>query len=104
MTEDYLRRRGARFTRRNFFQDRFTRDELADVLRAAGLTPRDVLSRRSRAYREQGLSERELDDDQLLDMMVSEPTLLRRPIVVTERGTVVGIDKAGLDALLENEH
>ncbi len=67
------------YERRDYFRDRFTRDELAGVLASAGLTPRDVLSKRARAYKEL-VGDRELTDDQLLDLMIEEPTLLRRRI------------------------
>ncbi|MDI3340794.1 MAG: ArsC/Spx/MgsR family protein [Sphaerobacter sp.] len=70
------------------------------MLRRAGLTPREALSTRSRAYRELGLAERTVSDDELLDLMVAEPTLLRRPLVLTPGGSVLGFDRKRLDALL----
>jgi arsenate reductase-like glutaredoxin family protein len=85
--------------RRDYFKERFTREELADVLRRAGLTPREALSKRSRAYRELGLAEREVSDDELLDLMVAEPTLLRRPLLLTPEGSALGFDRKRMDAL-----
>ncbi len=58
-----------------------------------------MLSTRSRAYRELGLAERELSDQELLDLMAREPTLLRRPLIVSERGVVVGFDRRRLEEL-----
>jgi len=69
------------------------------VLARAGLTPRRALSTRSRAYRELGLAEREVGDDELLDLMVDEPTLLRRPLVLGKGGAVVGYRRPELEAL-----
>ncbi len=98
--EVWLREHQADVSRRDFFRDRFSRDELADVLGRASLTPTVVLSTRSRAYRERGLAERAFTNDELLDLMVEEPTLLRRPIAIGAGGSVVGFNRAGLEQLL----
>lgn len=70
------------------------------MLNRAGLTPRDVLSKRSRAYRELDLANRELTDDELLDLMIAEPTLLRRPLVIGDGPSVVGFNRDGLEQLI----
>ncbi len=73
---------GVPFARRDYFKDRFTVDELRELLAGLGLRPREVLSRRSRAYKELiGDREAGLTDGEVLDLMVAEPTLLRRPLV-----------------------
>lgn len=58
-----------------------------------------MLSTRSRAYRELDLAARDISDDELLDLMVTEPTLLKRPLVVTSAGSVLGYKKAELERL-----
>ncbi|MCA9858601.1 MAG: Spx/MgsR family RNA polymerase-binding regulatory protein [Thermomicrobiales bacterium] len=84
------------YARRDYFRDRFTRDELAAVLASANLTPRDVLSKRAKAYKAL-VGDRELTDDQLLDLMIQEPTLLRRPLLISAGNAVIGFDRAGLE-------
>jgi Spx/MgsR family transcriptional regulator len=95
----WLDERGISYRRHDFFRDRFTRDELADILIPSGLTPRDVLSKRARAYKEL-VGDRDLTDDQLLDLMIQEPTLLRRPLVISGHEAVVGFDRKGLERLV----
>jgi Spx/MgsR family transcriptional regulator len=94
----WLDERAIAYERRDFFRDRFTRDELAGVLAMSGLTPRDVLSTRARAYKEL-VGDHELTDDQLLDLMIQEPTLMRRPLAVSGGDAVVGFDRQGLEQL-----
>jgi Spx/MgsR family transcriptional regulator len=89
---------GITYDRRDYFRDRFTREELSGVLASAGLTPRDVLSKRARAYKEL-VGDRDLLDDQLLDLMIQEPTLLRRPLVITGDEAVIGFDRKGLERI-----
>lgn len=98
-----LEEQGISFERRDYFRDRFSRDELGDVLARAGLTPRQALSTRSRAYRELGLADRDLSNDELLDLMVAEPTLLRRPIIIGRGGAVVGFNRDDLTRLVKAE-
>ncbi len=87
------------YQRRDFFRDRFTCAELAGILATAGLTSRDVLSQRARAYKEL-VGERDLNDDELLDLMIAEPTLLRRPLVICVDSSVIGFDRAGLERMV----
>jgi arsenate reductase-like glutaredoxin family protein len=69
------------------------------------LTPTEVLSKRSRAYKALGLAERELSDDELLDLMVQEPTLLRRPLIISPSGVEVGFNQKRLQELIDSpEH
>lgn len=91
---------GTDFAVRDYFKDRFTVAELRALLAALGLRPADVLSRRARAYRELvGGREADLTDDELLALIVREPTLLRRPLTARGDRAVVGFDRAALAAL-----
>jgi Spx/MgsR family transcriptional regulator len=94
----WLDEHGITYDRRDYFRDRFTREELSGVLASAGLTPRDVLSKRARAYKEL-VGDRDLSDDQLLDLMIQEPTLLRRPLVISGDEGVIGFDRTGLERI-----
>ncbi len=67
---------------RDFFKEKFTADELASLLKSLGLTAHDVVSRKSPAYKQMGLDRREVGDAELLALMVQEPRLLKRPLVV----------------------
>ena len=61
-----------------------SRTELADLLRRAGLTPRQAIRTKEALYRELSLDT--ADDDALLDAMVAHPVLIERPLVVTPKG------------------
>lgn len=43
-----------------------------------------MVSTKSPAYKKMGLDEREMSDEELLALMVDEPRLLRRPLIVSE--------------------
>jgi arsenate reductase (glutaredoxin) len=61
-----------------------------------------VLSKRSRAYKSLGLAERQPSDGELLDLMVQEPTLLRRPLIISSGGVALGFNQKQLQELIES--
>lgn len=63
-----------------------SRERLAELIVAMGLTVRDVLRQKGTPYEELGLGDPTLSDDQLLDRMNEYSILINRPIVVTEKG------------------
>ncbi|MGC4107089.1 MAG: arsenate reductase family protein [Thermomicrobiales bacterium] len=99
-TVEQLKDSGVEFESCDYFRNRFTRDELKDVLTRAGLTPREILSVRSKVYKARSAEIDALDDDALLDLMLEEPTLLRRPLVIKDGAVVVGHNTGALADLI----
>ena len=65
----------------------WTRQQLAALFAAMGVTPRDVLREKGTPAAELGLLEPAVDDDAIVAAMIEHPVLVNRPIVVTPRGT-----------------
>jgi len=63
------------------------RDQLAEMIGAAGLTVRAALRANGAGYRELGLGDPQLTDGQLLAAMIANPLLIDAPFVATSRGT-----------------
>ena len=64
-----------------------SRQEIAQLIRAIGIGPRALLREKGTPYKELGLDEDKWSDDELIDFMIAHPSLINRPLVVTERGT-----------------
>lgn len=62
-------------------------EQLAKMIRDAGLTVREAIRQKGTPYAELGLDKLDLTDDQLLDAMLAHPILINRPFVVTTIGT-----------------
>ena len=62
------------------------RKVLRDMIAKAGLSVREAMRSKEKAYTEQGLQDEALSDDQLLDAMLATPVLINRPFVVTHWG------------------
>jgi len=65
-------------------------DELRLILRKLGLTARELMRRGEAEYREQGLADESLSEDQLIEAMVATPRLIERPIVLTNGRAAIG--------------
>jgi len=64
--------------------------ELKRVLKKLGLKPRDILRKGEAIYAELGLDGKDLKDDALLALMVKNPILIERPIVVSGDKAALG--------------
>ena len=64
----------------------WTRPQLLGLFAAAGVTPRDALRTSKSPAEELGLTDPKLDNESLLDAMVSHPILVNRPFVCSQRG------------------
>ena len=80
---------------RDFFKDRFDADELRSLL--SGVRVSDAFAWNSPSFKDLGLAAAELDDDRMLELMVQEPRLIRRPLVSAEGKLVIGASQKALE-------
>ena len=60
------------------------------LLGQLGMEPRELMRKKEAEYKELGLADTSLSRDQLVVAMAAHPRLIERPIVVSEKGTVLG--------------
>lgn len=60
------------------------------LLKQLQLKPRELMRTKEAEYKEQGLSNPDLSDDQLISAMVATPKLIERPIVVHNGKAALG--------------
>jgi arsenate reductase len=63
-----------------------SRDTLVALIAAMKITPRALLREKGTPYAALGLDDPKWSDDQLIDIMLTHPILINRPIVVTDKG------------------
>ena len=85
-TLEILRDSGADVWIREYLQQPPTRDELKDLYRRAGITPREGLRGKEALASELNLNRDDVTDDEILDAMVAHPILIERPLVETSNG------------------
>ena len=65
-------------------------ETLRRLLDALGMSPRELMRRKEKEYKELGLDDPSLSDDDLIRAMIEHPRLIERPIVVTDKGVAIG--------------
>jgi arsenate reductase (glutaredoxin) len=95
-----LAEHGVEFERRDYFKTRFTVEELRNLFDEIGMAPTELLSTRSKAYKDLDLGGREVSDEELLELIPDNPTLIRRPIMVKNGQAVVGFNQEKIEALI----
>jgi arsenate reductase (glutaredoxin) len=68
------------FERVNYFNEPLTEDKLRELLKKANLAPFDVLRKGEKVFKESNLS-KETSGDEIIRLIVENPSLLQRPIV-----------------------
>ena len=63
------------------------RARLLGLIKAMGISVRELLRQKGTPYAELGLSDPKWSEDELIDFMLAHPILINRPIVVTPKGT-----------------
>jgi arsenate reductase len=65
------------------------RATLKKLIADMGVPVRDVVRAKEDLYKELGLDDPAVGDEQLIDAMLAHPILINRPIVVTPKGTLL---------------
>ena len=85
-TLDILRDSGCDVWIREYLKNPPTKDELRDLYKRAGISPRDGLRTKEPLASDLGLNRADVADEEVLDAMVKHPILIERPLVETANG------------------
>jgi arsenate reductase len=77
-----LRDRGIDYDAVDYHVHGLTEDELRALVARTGRPARELLRARETVYKDLGLGEREVGDDEAIALMAEHPALLQRPVVV----------------------
>ncbi len=99
--KELLDAQGATYTERRYLDEPPTADELDRVLTALGKEPWDIARMGEDVAKELGLSSLEHDRAKWIELMVANPILIERPILVTGDGrAAIGRPTDALEPLL----
>ncbi|WP_164101877.1 arsenate reductase (glutaredoxin) [Candidatus Laterigemmans baculatus] len=85
-----LKSKGVEFEEVRYLDDPPTETELRKVVEMLGVKPVELVRRGEKLFKELGLAEKPLSDDQWLTTLAANPKLLQRPIVLHRGRAVVG--------------
>ena len=99
MTISRLKEQGAAFETINYYEKPLGVNELRKLVDKLGIAPRDLLRKSEQIYRDLKLAHRDLTDDEIIELMVENPDLIQRPIVVKGDKAVLGRPPENVDLL-----
>jgi arsenate reductase len=65
----------------DYYLEPLPRSKLIELLQKMRMTPRQLLRTKEPIYQTLRIGERDLSDDEIVDLMVEHPDLIQRPIV-----------------------
>jgi arsenate reductase len=80
-----LREAGVDFDAVDYYTDPIPKTKLRELLRKMKMPARELLRTKEDVYKSLRLADRDLTDDEIVDLMVKHPDLIQRPIV--EKGS-----------------
>jgi arsenate reductase (glutaredoxin) len=86
------------YSERDFFKNMFSREEIETLLH--GRPASEMFNSRSPSVKSMGLEPAKLSNDKLIDLMLQEPRLVRRPVVRIGDKVYFGADSKVLEKLL----
>lgn len=90
MTLDILKEYGVGFEAINYYEQPLNATQLRELLCKLDFSPRDLLRKDEPVARNLGIEKRNLSDEDLIKLMVENPDLIQRPIVVRGGKAVLG--------------
>ena len=84
----------------NYLIDPPSELELREILNDLGMSARELLRKGESKYKELGLSNKSLSEDDLIKAMLEFPILIERPIVRTEKGVAIGRPPENIQSIL----
>ena len=63
---------------------------LRELIQMLGITPRELMRRHEKVYKDAGLDDPTFTDDELIEAMAQCPSLIERPIVIKDGKAVLG--------------
>ena len=93
-----LLQNGLEVTDRDFFKENFSEAEIRDL--AALVGTENIFARRSPSLKKLGLADKELSDDEMINLMLQEPKLVRRPLIKVGNKLMVGAGNAAVEAAI----
>ena len=95
----YMEKHGFDLHFRNLDKERLSSEELEKLI--GGRDHREFLNKRNELYRQKNMRENPPTRAEAVRMMVGEPNLIRRPVIVAGGRVVLGFDQEKIDSLCE---
>ena len=93
-----LLQKGLEVTDRDFFKETLSEAEIRELAAMAGTE--NIFARRRPKHKKLGVADKELSDDEMVNLMLQEPKLVRRPLLKVGNKLMVGGGNAAVEAAI----
>lgn len=101
--KNWLKERDIKFVEKNIFTTLLNDKEIKYLLSRTENGTDDIISKRSKIVRDNGIDLDEISTDELCKFIVENPSVLRRPIIISDKNMQVGYDEEEIDAFVPSE-
>ncbi|ADV93222.1 MULTISPECIES: transcriptional regulator MgsR [Bacillaceae] len=95
-TKHWLKAHQIEFNERHLFRETPTREELKYILSLTTEGIDEILATRSQTFKNLNLNIEEMTVNEVLELLIEKPKLLRRPILVDNKKLVIGYNPGEL--------
>ncbi|MDR1697524.1 MAG: Spx/MgsR family RNA polymerase-binding regulatory protein [Erysipelotrichaceae bacterium] len=79
------------------------RDQIIDIIRKSENSTDDIISQRSKIYKEGKVNFDDMTLNELITFIIENPSILKRPIIVDDRKVQVGYNEEEIRAFIPSE-
>ena len=94
-----LLQNGVELAERDFFKEPFTEAEIRELAGSASID--QIFARRSPSLKQMGKADQELSESEMVALMLQEPRLVRRPLVLLGGKLLIGANIKTVQAALD---
>lgn len=91
--KQWLKEHDIAFNERNIFSDKLSLDEVKEILRMTEDGTEEIISTRSKTFQKLNLDIDSLPMKELYQIIIDNPGILRRPIIIDEKRLQVGYNE-----------
>jgi arsenate reductase len=95
-----LREAGADYEKINYYVQPIGKDKLRELVKKMNVHPRVLLRTSEQIYKDLGLSQKDLSEEAVIDLLIQHPDLLQRPIVEKGSKAVLARPAENIKAIL----
>ncbi len=91
------------YIEKNIFQILLNKKEVKYLLQRSDNGSEDIISKRSKVIQENNYNIDEMSTNELVDFIIANPSVLRRPIILNDTNFQIGYDSEEIDAFVPEE-
>ncbi|MEW6324213.1 MAG: arsenate reductase family protein [Nitrospirota bacterium] len=84
-----LKEAGVEMESVNYYVDPLSKEKLKELIEKMGIKPTELFRTKEEIYKKLKLAQREVSDEEAIELMVTHPDLMQRPIVEKGRRAIL---------------